>query len=246
MSRRSTVTWLSLATAALLFGCPKHPASSPESFTAQELLRLDGTLRFEEFWERKGRGVSRSLVRQSYAARPDLSPPEELSGAVWEELREEVVPDRSGAPAADWATLPSTLYVLGPDGWIYFAMTGDAADNSFEPKVQLPPVLSVGSRWSSESAVDDGVETRTCVAEATAACGEGRGVAASCTTLRPGRRIWVRNHYCVGLGSVGFEAVLERDGQVTRVWDVGATLDHEPLPRRPLSEREFIEAADFI
>ena len=229
--------------AILLAACPKHEVPSASSFSASELLRLDAVYRYEEVWDRQGAGQRRMLSRQSYERRPDRLPPEGYEGVVWE-ARTEQVSSASGAGVV-WEATPSTLFVLGPQGWVYFEVLDDPP-RPHEPKVQLPPTVSVGMRWSSEQTVDGEVETRACVAESTTACGEGSGLATTCTTLRPGRRIWLRNHFCVGLGNVGFEGVIEAKGRVSHVWDVGATLDGVPLPQRPLTAREFVETADFI
>ncbi len=217
----------SVAPLLLLAGCPKAGGRVPE--LGWEELFVPSRYDYSEITVPEGGDPIRTTVTETWTPNDEVPAPEGFPGAVW---TVEDAPD-DGPPT--W-----TLFVAGEKGLAYFATIGHHGQvRSFAPKVLLPARIEGRASWEGSHGEGPGANTRSCHVEPTPYC--EAGVAVACETHWTGRAVWMRQHFCRGLGWVGYESVSRVDGQTTLTWSEEATRDGEPLPLvgielRPLPE----------
>lgn len=219
------------AAALALAGCPKSPgASRVPTLEAADLFR-PGRFDYEELTSVDGQAPTRDTVTEEWVEQPDVPPPAGFTGRVFA-----VDEFRTGLPPA------RTLWVSGDQGLGYFASVGPTGQEvRYAPKVTLPPTVHTGLSWTGTHGEGASANERTCHVEPTPYC-PAAGAAVTCEThWTAGGAVWMRQHYCEGLGWVGYEALTVRNGVTTRAWSEEATFEGQPLPLVGIELRPFPE-----
>jgi hypothetical protein len=130
----------------------------------------------------------------------------------------------SGVRRESWKT------VLGPEGLVKVgAWSKDGAFLAWDPPiVLLPPDPAVGRTWTSSHLRSDGQRLERTAEIAASDRGSG-AIAVTPEHQGPQGRTLLRDHWAVGLGWVGFEALLVREQGVLRIWSAGLVRDGLPV-----------------
>ncbi|MBN2797596.1 MAG: hypothetical protein JXX28_00455 [Deltaproteobacteria bacterium] len=107
----------------------------------------------------------------------------------------------------------------GPQGFGYVGTLdeGGALTPWEPPQVVLPPHPEVGMRWTATHRKGDRTSVRTCNLGASDLC-EG-GLVSVCDSVMDEGQVVLRDHFCPGVGHVGFEALVVRENQPSlRMW----------------------------
>lgn len=229
----------SLPLLVLLAGCPHRPPAAPP--VAAAALFRPGRYDYVELESHAGLPPMRNVVTETWSEAPDRVAPPELGGQVWVVENWGLPPLPPGTPpdAARPVLLGTTLYAMGPKGLAHYAFERGGDVRTYEPKTALPAEVAVGASWSGTHGGGLEQNTQTCTAEPTPFCAEG--IAVACETRWTDRAVWMRHHWCVGVGWVGYEAVRVANGVATTSWSEEVTRDGEALPaveiaRRPMPE----------
>lgn len=230
---------------ALLAGCPHRPAPVP-SLPAAALFR-PGRYDYVELESHAGLPPVRTTVTETWSRAPDLAPPPALGGEVWRVDNYSLVPDGPDPARVRPALVGTTRYAMGPSGLAHFAFQRGDALRTYAPKIALPPEVGPGVTWSGTHGEGADANTQSCGVEPTPFCGEG--VAVACETRWSDRAVWMRHHWCAGVGWVGYEAVRVANGTSTVSWSEEVTRDGEQLPtvgieRRPVPEAVIRRASE--
>lgn len=106
------------------------------------------------------------------------------------------------------------------------------------PQVVLPLNPKVGDTWSGTHTKGQSISERSCEIMASDIC-EG-GLVPVCESKRDGGRIILRDHFCPGIGWVGFEAmVLMGSNPPVRMWSVDLARDGVMAPQRAYSATDI-------
>ncbi len=213
---------------ALLAGCPHRPPAAP-ALAASTLFR-PGRYDYVELESHAGLPPMRNVVTETWSKAPERLPPPELGGEVWLVENWGLPPLPPGTPpdAAQPVLLGTTLYAMGPQGLAHYAFERGADVRTYAPKFVLPAEVGPEVTWSGTHGAGLDQNTQTCAVEATPFC--AAGVAVACETRWADRAVWMRHHWCVDVGWVGYEAVRVANGVSTVSWSEEVARDGEPLP----------------
>ena len=125
-------------------------------------------------------------------------------------------------------------YELGPEGWrLLGTEVNGRAYAAFEPpQVILPADPKVGAFWTNAHRVGDATRERSCGITPSGAC-EG-GLVSACVTTMGDRSVKLNQHFCPGLGWVGYTGEVGLPGGAQLVLRAeSARRDGRPLPAIP-------------
>lgn len=125
-------------------------------------------------------------------------------------------------------------YELGPEGWrLLGTEVNGRAYAAFEPpQVILPADPKVGAFWTNTHRVGDATRERSCGITPSGAC-EG-GLVSACVTTMGDRSVKLNQHFCPGLGWVGYTGEVGLPGGAQLVLRAeSARRDGRPLPAIP-------------
>ena len=125
-------------------------------------------------------------------------------------------------------------YELGPEGWrLLGTEVNGRAYAAFEPpQVILPADPKVGAFWTASHRVGDATRERSCGITPSGAC-EG-GLVSACVTTMGDRSVKLNQHFCPGLGWVGYTGEVGLPGGAQLVLRAeSARRDGRPLPAIP-------------
>ncbi|MEY3210335.1 MAG: hypothetical protein RIT28_816 [Pseudomonadota bacterium] len=125
-------------------------------------------------------------------------------------------------------------YELGPEGWrLLGTEVNGRAYAAFEPpQVILPADAKVGAFWTASHRVGDATRERSCGITPSGAC-EG-GLVSACVTTMGDRSVTLNQHFCPGLGWVGYTGEVELPGGAQMfLRSESARRDGRPLPEIP-------------
>lgn len=125
-------------------------------------------------------------------------------------------------------------YELGPEGWrLLGTEVNGRAYAAFEPpQVILPADPKVGAFWTASHRVGDATRERSCGITPSGAC-EG-GLVSACVTTMGDRGVKLNQHFCPGLGWVGYSGEVELPGGAKMfLSSESARRDGRPLPAIP-------------
>jgi hypothetical protein len=130
--------------------------------------------------------------------------------------------------AASWNS--RGLYILGPDGWGHFASQYmDRGWQGYEAKIELPSLVSVGDIWSGSHGAGEDFNLRECQALPSVYC--SAGLATECVTRKANTVVFLRQHYCAGVGWVGHEAMVVRsDDFAMEDWSAQVSIEGVAVP----------------
>lgn len=173
--------------------------------------------------------VNLSADRQRVAVIDTWSPPT-VSG---ETTLYEVTTVERGVDGAE-RPRERARYELGPEGWrLLGTEVNGRAYTAFEPpQVILPADPKVGAFWTDTHRVGDATRERSCAITPSGAC-EG-GLVSACVTMMGDRGVKLSQHFCPGLGWVGYTGEVELPGGASMfLRSESARRDGRPLPAIP-------------
>ncbi|MCK6523955.1 hypothetical protein L6R49_21305 [Myxococcota bacterium] len=218
-----------LLSSSLVGACGERPPrSNAAPLTAAERLNALVSLGTEvEYTEVSA--VNLSADRQRVAVVDRWSPPT-VSGEV---TLYEVTTTERGPDGAE-RVRERARYELGPEGWRLLGTEVSGRPYvAFEPpQVVLPPDPKVGAFWTGTHRVGDTTRERSCSITPSSAC-EG-GLVSDCVTAMGERAVKLQQHYCPGLGWVGYTGEVELPGgALMYLSSESARRDGRPLPAIP-------------
>ncbi len=211
-----------------LLGCPHRPPKVPEADAAA--LFVPGRYDYVELESHVGLPPIKNVVTETWTRATDRTPPPELPGEVWvvENYGLPPLPPGAEPQAAQPVMLGRTLYSMGPQGLAHYAFERGNDVRTYAPKFALPARVGPGVTWTGTHGAGLDQNTQTCEVEATPFC--AGGVSVGCETRWADRAVWMRHHWCVGVGWVGYEAVRVANGASVISWSEEVTLEGRPLP----------------
>lgn len=148
------------------------------------------------------------------------------------EVYEVTVEDRSATPPRP---IEGYRQAYGPMGLVLLGVVDDqGAYHAWEPaQMLLPSRPRIGQTWSGTHARDGESVERSCEILRSELCGGGQ-VAVCDTRFSDGHVQIIRDHYCPGLGWIGFEALQQRPEQASvRTWTENLQRDGVGVPDAP-------------
>lgn len=231
---------LRLAPLLALAACPKGRAPDVLEADAAALF-APGRYDYVELESHVGLPPMRNTVTETWTRAPDQAPPADLPGEVWlvENYGLPPLPPGTPADAAQPVLLGTTTYVMGERGLAHVAFRRGGDERTYAPKFALPAKVGPGVTWSGTHGAGMEQNTQSCAVEPTPFCAQG--VAVACETRWPDRAVWLRHHWCVGTGWVGYEAVRVANGAAVVSWSEEVSKDGEPLPSVDIAQRPVPE-----
>jgi hypothetical protein len=229
------LSWVALFAVACVHHLPRVPELEASA------LFVPGRYDYVELESHLGLPPVSNVVTETWTRAPDQVAPDEAPGEVWvvDNYGLPPLPPGTEAMANKPVLLGRTSYSMGPKGLVHYSFERGNDVRTYAPKVSLPPRVGPRVTWTGTHGSGMDQNTQNCAVEPTPYCADGAAIA--CETRWLDRAVWMRHHWCVGVGWVGYEAVRVANGATTTSWSEEVTRDGQPLPtvevaRRPMPE----------